>query len=112
MATSVIQNDVGARVSAGVRQSDSLAASRARWPTVSIETDGATYVGQVCVPETRRRLTDALADDRPFLHLVHVSINGGDEREPFIALSKRYIRTVRILDEGKPLDLMLLDLAL
>ena len=68
-------------------------ASRATWPTVRIETDLATYVGQVCVPETKRRLSDVLADERPFLHLVQVQINDGDEREPFLALNKTFIRT-------------------
>ncbi len=77
------------------------AASRATWPTVRIETDLATYLGQVCVPSTTRRLSDVLADERPFLHLVEVQINDSSEREPFLALNKRFIRTVRIVDEGK-----------
>lgn len=81
-------------------------ASRTAWPTVRIETDLATYVGQVCVPETKRRLSDVLADERPFLHLVQVQINGADEREPFLALNKSFIRTVRVVDEGK-IDLRL-----
>ena len=81
-------------------------ASRATWPTVRIETDLATYVGQVCVPETKRRLSDVLADERPFLHLVQVQINGSEEQEPFLALNKSFIRTVRIVDEGKA-DLVL-----
>jgi hypothetical protein len=82
-------------------------AARASWPTVRIETDGATYVGAVCVPETLRRFSDLLADERPFLHLVQVSINGSKDLEPFLALNKRFIRTVRIVDEGKPADLVL-----
>ena len=89
------------------RPSNAPVAGRASWPTIRIDTDGATYVGQVCMPETKRRLSDVLADDRPFLHLVQVSINGGLEREPFLALNKSFIRTVRIVDEAKLADLVL-----
>jgi hypothetical protein len=107
MATQVIEAEKnGALASGRIRTSGPGAASRATWPTVRIETDTATYVGQVCVPETKRRLSDVLADERPFLHLVQVQINDDDEREPFLALNKRFIRTVRILDEGKS-DLVL-----
>jgi hypothetical protein len=109
MATMVVGDErVSVAASAGTQPSGGFTATaRASWPTVRIETDGATYEGQVCVPETKRRLTDALADDRPFLHLVQVSINGAVEREPFLALNKRFIRTVRIVDEGKRAELVL-----
>jgi hypothetical protein len=75
---------------------------------VRIETEGSSYVGQVFVPEARRRLCDVLADSRPFLHLMNVTINGGSEPEPFIALDKTFIRTVRIVDEARPAELQLL----
>lgn len=71
------------------------------WPVVRIETEGGSYVGQLFVPETKRRLTDVLADSRPFVHLVNVTVNGNGEPEPFIAINKRFIRTVRIVDEGR-----------
>ena len=108
MAT-LVAEPMKASVSVSVRARPSSAhpAARADWPTVLIETDGATYEGQVCVPETKRRLSDLLADERPFLHLVQVSINGAGEREPFLALNKSFIRTVRIVDEGKAADLVL-----
>lgn len=105
MATFIVEADKNG-ASNGRRRTFGASPSRALWPTVRIETDLATYVGQVCVPETKTRLSDVLAEDRPFLHLVHVQINGAEEREPFLALNKRYIRTVRILDEGKS-DLVL-----
>jgi len=88
-----------------------VAVGSATWPVVRIETEGATYVGQIYVPETKRRLSDVLADSRPFLHLVNVSINGGSEQEPFIALNKTYIRTVRVVDEGKASELVLVPAA-
>jgi hypothetical protein len=107
MATLVIEAEkTGALADTRSRTNGSARASRTTWPTVRIETDAATYVGQVCVPETKRRLSDVLADERPFLHLVQVQINGSDQLEPFLALNKSFIRTVRILDEGKS-DLVL-----
>ena len=75
---------------------------RARWATVRVETDTAVYVGRLYIPETRKRLSDMLCDDRPFLNLTEVSTNEGVEIEDYVAVSKRYVRTVRILDEGAP----------
>jgi hypothetical protein len=75
-------------------------APRARWVRVRIETEDAVYLAQVFVPETKKRLSDVLCDDRPFLNLKDVSVNGSSELEPFVALSKRYIKTVRVLQES------------
>ena len=74
-------------------------ATRARWVGVRIETDTATYVGRVYVPETKRRVSDLLSDDRPFVHLTEVVDPTTSNREAFIAINKRFIRTVRVLDE-------------
>ena len=76
------------------------AAARARWATVRIETEGGVYVGRVYVPETKKRLSDVLCDDRPFINLTEVSLNDGESVEPFVAINKRYVRTVRVLHEG------------
>jgi hypothetical protein len=78
------------------------AAPRARWATVRIETDGAVYVGRVFVPETKRGLSDLLGDERMFINLTEVSINDADLIEPFIAVNKQYVRTIRVLSEGEP----------
>ena len=75
-------------------------AARARWATVRIEMDTAIYVGRVYVPETKKRLSDVLCDDRDFISLTEVSVNDGESVESFIAVNKRYIKTVRVLDEG------------
>lgn len=77
-------------------------AVRARWATVRIETEGATYVGRLYVPDSKKRLSDVLSDDRPFLNMTEVTINDSDQIEPFIALNKQYVRTVRVLHEGEP----------
>ena len=77
---------------------------RAKWSLVSIETENAIYVGRVFVPETKRRLSDVLCDDRPFVNLIEVAINGRQPAEPFVALNKGCIQTVRVLqdDAGEP----------
>jgi hypothetical protein len=74
-------------------------ANRARWATVRVETEGGVYVGRVYVPETKKRLSDVLCDDRPFLNMTEVTINGGDQPEPFVAVNKNFIRNVRVVLE-------------
>jgi hypothetical protein len=76
-------------------------AARARWATVRIETEGGVYVGRVYVPETKKRLSDVLCDDRPFINLTEVSLNDGETVEAFVAVNKNYVRTVRVLHEGE-----------
>jgi hypothetical protein len=53
------------------------------------------------MPRTQRRVADVLADDRQFLSLTEVRVNGGDQLEAYMAVNKSFIRTLRILDEGK-----------
>jgi hypothetical protein len=85
-----------------MRAAAGTAPGRARWATVRVETDTATYVGRVYVPETRKRFSDMLCDDRPFLNLTEVSVDDGEQIEAYVAVNKRYVRTVRVLDEGAP----------
>src|SRR5262245_46421517 len=75
-------------------------AARAKWATIRVETDGATYVGRLFVPETKKRLSDVLCDDRPFLNMTEVMINDSENVEPFVALNKSFVKTVRVLHEG------------
>lgn len=72
---------------------------RARRCTVRIEVDGQFYVGNVYVPDTKRRVSDVLSDDRPFLNMTEVQIGESTVVEPFLALNKRYILTMRVLTE-------------
>jgi hypothetical protein len=74
---------------------------KARWATVRVETEGAVYVGRMYIPEGKKRLSDALCDERPFLNLTDVMINESEHIEPFVALNKGYVRTVRILQDGQ-----------
>ena len=84
---------------AGDRRPQASYGSRARWATVRIETDGGTYVGRIYVPETKKRLSDVLSDERPFLNLTEVSFNGAPGVEPFVAINKQYVRTIRVIEE-------------
>ena len=77
-------------------------AVRARWATVRIETEGATYVGRLFVPDSKKRLSDVLCDDRPFLNMTEVVINDSSHVEAFVALNKQFIKTVRVIHEGEP----------
>jgi hypothetical protein len=74
--------------------------AKARWSTVRIETEGATYVGRMYIPENKKRLSDVLCDERPFISLIDVMINDSEHVEPFVALNKGFVRMVRILNEG------------
>ena len=73
---------------------------RARWATVRVETDGGIYVGRLYVPDTKKRVSDVLADDRQFLSLTEVSVNDQEQIESFVAVNKQFVRTLRIIDEG------------
>ena len=75
-------------------------AARARWATVKVETDTAIYVGRLYVPETKKRVSDVLSDERQFLSLTDVSVNHTPGVEPFVAVNKSYVRTLRVLHEG------------
>jgi hypothetical protein len=75
--------------------------ARAKWATVRIETDSATYVGRVYVPESKKRLSDVLNDERPFLNLTEVTINDSQSLESFVAVGKSHVRSVRVLHEGE-----------
>ena len=76
-------------------------AARAKWSTVRIEIEGAVYVGRVYVPETKKRLSDVLCDERPFILLTEVSVNDSEGVEGFVAINKSHVKTVRVLSEGE-----------
>jgi len=75
--------------------------TRARWSTVRIDTANGSYTGRVYRPETKKRLSDVLCDDRPFLFVTEVSIDHDEHVEPFLAINKHFIKSVRVLHEGE-----------
>jgi hypothetical protein len=83
------------------RPSISAYGQKARWATVRIETEGTVYVGRLFVPETKKRLSDVLCDDRPFLNLTDVTINDSGFIEPFVALNKSFVKSVRVMQEDE-----------
>lgn len=91
-----------ATMMAAKNQSANYNPVRARWATVRVETEGGTYVGRMYVPETKKRVSDVLSDDRQFISLTEVSVNDSSHTESFMAINKLYIRTIRILHEGLP----------
>ncbi len=64
-----------------------------------VETEGTVYVGRIYVPETKKRLSDVLCDDRAFLNLTEVTIGNSDHVEPFVAVNKTFVKSVRVLHE-------------
>lgn len=76
-------------------------ANRARWATVRVETEDHTYVGRIYIPETKKRVSDVLSDERLFLNLTEVAVDNTGEVEAYVAINKRYVRTIRVLDEGR-----------
>jgi hypothetical protein len=79
----------------------SYSPARARWATVRIETEGTVYVGRIFVPETKKRLSDVISDERMFLNLTQVSVNDSAAVEAFVALNKQYVKTIRVLNESE-----------
>lgn len=75
---------------------------RARWATVRVETEDHVYVGRLYVPETKKRVSEVLSDERLFINLTEVAMDDSHETESYVAINKRYIRTIRVLDEGRP----------
>jgi len=82
-------------------QVPSYSPARARWATVRIETEGAVYQGRIFVPETKKRLSDVISDERMFLNLTQVSVNDSASVEAFVALNKQYVKTIRVLNESE-----------
>jgi hypothetical protein len=62
--------------------------------------EGTVYVGRVFVLETKKSLSDVISDERMFVNLTQVSINDSPAVEPFVALNKQYVKTIRVLNEG------------
>jgi hypothetical protein len=58
-------------------------------------------VGRIYVPETKKRVSDVIADDRMFLNLTQVSVNDSSEVEAFVALNKQYVKTIRVISENE-----------
>jgi hypothetical protein len=76
-------------------------AARSRWTTVRIETARGVYEGRVFIPDGKKRLSEVLCDNRPFLNLAEATFDGSGVVEPYVAINKTFIQTVRVLHEGE-----------
>jgi hypothetical protein len=76
--------------------------AQTRWAVVRVETEGAVYVGRLFIPETKKRLSDVLCDDRPFLNMTDVTINHSSTVEAFVAVNKAFVKNVRVIEEDDP----------
>jgi hypothetical protein len=85
---------------AQVARSQPVRASGARSATVQIETRGSKFLGRLYVPETMSA-SDVLLDDHPFVFLTQVRVGGSAQVEPFLAISKQFVRRIRILDDDE-----------
>ena len=62
---------------------------------VRIKTGNATYEGLLLIPPMRKRVSDVLnEDDRLFINLTDVLINGAQETVPFVSLNKNLIESI------------------
>jgi hypothetical protein len=101
MATPAMQSAYGANAVRGAANGVYARATRARWATVQIEVEGATYVGRLYVADGKKRVSEVLNDDRDFINLAEVAMNDAATVEPFVAINKRFVRTLRVINEGQ-----------
>ena len=59
---------------------------------------GTIYIGRIYV-EQKRRLTDVLNDERPFIAMTEVEEDQNPRKIPFIALHKHRMVSVTIIPE-------------
>lgn len=62
---------------------------------VRVRTINATYEGSILIPPMRKRVSDVLNDDeKGFINLTDVRINGAKETVPFISINKSMIESI------------------
>jgi len=66
---------------------------------VKVRTVYASYEGTLMIPEMRKRVSDVLnEEERNFINLTDVKINGSSEKVPYISINKDMIES--IIEEG------------
>ncbi|HEY5595184.1 MAG TPA: hypothetical protein VIL61_08540 [Nitrospiria bacterium] len=62
---------------------------------VKVRTVYASYEGILIIPAMRNRVSDVLnEEDRTFINLTDVHINGSSETVPFISINKDMIESI------------------
>jgi Family of unknown function (DUF6812) len=62
---------------------------------VKVRTSFASYEGILLIPPMRKRVSDVLnEEDRTFINLTDVQINGSKEMVPYISINKDMIESI------------------
>ena len=62
---------------------------------VKVKTGNTMYEGNLLIPPMRKRVSDILnEEERTFINLTDVSINGSKETLAFVALNKELIESI------------------
>ena len=62
---------------------------------VVVKTARGTYDGSFLIPSMRNRISDVLnEEDRIFINLTDVTIDGGAKKVPFVSLNKNMIESI------------------
>jgi hypothetical protein len=72
---------------------------------VRVRTNAAEFTGYALVPAATRDASTVLRACQRFLFLTQVSVNRALTVEPFVAISRRYIKTITVLHESRPVAL-------
>jgi hypothetical protein len=62
---------------------------------VKVKTVNAAYEGNLIIPAMRNRVSDVLNDEeKTFINLTDVTINGSKEKVDFVSINKNMIESV------------------
>ena len=62
---------------------------------VTVKTRSATYEGTLLIPVMRRRVSDMLNDeDKTFINLTEVRIDGAKDPVPYVTINKHQIESI------------------
>ncbi|MBI3994333.1 MAG: hypothetical protein HY349_00010 [Nitrospirae bacterium] len=62
---------------------------------VKVRTVNASYEGNLLIPPMRKRVSDVLnEEERTFINLTDVHVNGSADKIPFISINKDMIESI------------------
>ena len=67
---------------------------------VVVKTARSTYDGSFLIPSMRNRISDVLnEEERLFINLTDVTIDGGAKKVPFVSLNKNMIESMALVEK-------------
>ncbi|HIE66337.1 MAG: hypothetical protein ABGX83_09265 [Nitrospira sp.] len=67
---------------------------------IQVRTSQANYEGYITIPQMRKRISDVLnEEDRRFINLTDVLVDGKEESIPFVSVNKSMIESILECDE-------------